>query len=142
MVKDIIGYEGLYTISSDGKVFSIKRGKYLTAAKTKGGYLMVVLQNKKRHNVYIHRLVALHFINNTQNKPQVNHIDGNKLNNDYSNLEWCSSKENIRHAVDTKLGRYSKKAEDWYVLNKEYIIDYKKKWYQDNKLRLKEKRSN
>lgn len=86
--------------------------------------------------------MALHFINNTQNKPQVNHIDGNKLNNDYSNLEWCSSKENIRHAVDTKLGRYSKKAEDWYVLNKEYIIDYKKKWYQDNKLRLKEKRSN
>lgn len=68
------------------------------------GYEFVILFNEngyKRHSIYV--LVAKHFIDNPNNKPQVNHIDGNKLNNNVDNLEWCTASENQRHALRTGL---------------------------------------
>jgi len=63
------------------------------------GYLRNTLTHKgKKFTVTVHRLVADEYISNPQNKPEINHIDGNKLNNDTSNLEWCTHKENKQHA--------------------------------------------
>lgn len=67
------------------------------------GYLSLCLTNKMSYT--IHRLVALTFIENTYNKPEVNHIDGNKLNNHVSNLEWCTTQENLEHKRISNLGK-------------------------------------
>jgi hypothetical protein len=117
--KDIEGYEGLYQVSNHGRVKSFKYGKekILKGSITTKGYLQVYLHkdNKiKRFNG--HRLIAIHFIPNPDNKPQVNHIDGNKLNNNISNLEWNTQSENLNHAFDTGL-KISVKGEH-HVLSK------------------------
>lgn len=104
-------YSGIYEINKEGIVKRIaqsmlfKRGvqsfiinkpeKILTQSKTKKGYLTVYLVNK---HVPVHRAVAITFISNPLNKPQVNHIDGDKENNDISNLEWATASENIKHS--------------------------------------------
>jgi hypothetical protein len=103
--KKITGYE-YYFISSLGivKNTQFNKEKYLKKAKTTIGYEVVLLYKKgKRTLFYVHRLVAINFIPNTENKPQVNHIDGNKLNNCIDNLEWNTAKENINHAYETGL---------------------------------------
>lgn len=111
--KDIKGFEGIYQVSNTGLVKSLSReialnrgGKYVTKEKIcspsydQRGYKQLVLTNKhhKRVGRRIHRFVAENFIPNPDNKREVNHIDGNKLNNHVNNLEWCTSKENIQHA--------------------------------------------
>lgn len=106
--RDIKDYEGLYQVSNTGKIKSLYRdtGKILTGEIIqKGkGYLRVELtQNKKVKRFLVHRLVAQAFIPNPENKPEVNHIDGNTLNNNASNLEWCTHRENINHAWETGL---------------------------------------
>jgi hypothetical protein len=71
----------------------------ITPVGFNNGYLSISLAKNGRSRIqYIHRLLAITFIPNPENKPQVNHIDGNSLNNDLSNLEWATAKENIRHA--------------------------------------------
>lgn len=116
--KDIIGYEGLYQISSVGYVKSLNRiaksrssNHWYTKAErilkhevTKFGYARVQLVKDgviTRH--LVHRLVAIAFIPNSDNKLEVNHIDGNKLNNHVSNLEWVTPSENRIHAINTGL---------------------------------------
>ena len=101
----IKGYEGLYSITKDGSVWShpkrrsSKQGIYLKPGVNTRGYKQVVLYKDNKHkNITIHRLIALTFINNPDNKLEVNHIDGNKLNNKIENLEWCTSSENHIHA--------------------------------------------
>lgn len=102
--KDIIGYEGLYQISNFGNVINVKTKKPLKGKKDKKGYLCVVLySNGKRKEHKRHRLVALNFIPNPFNKPEVNHKDGDKANNYVDNLEWATTKENINHAVQHNL---------------------------------------
>ena len=107
---DVIGYEGLYRISNSGKVKTLHPGKkrygsILKHGVNSKGYAMVVLcNNGNKKNVELHRLVATAFINNANNKPAVNHIDGNPLNNHVSNLEWCTIAENNKHA--RSMGRY------------------------------------
>lgn len=118
----IKGYEGLYTISDTGRVFSqdrVIKGKDNVLYRIKGRerklwsnknvqYLMVALyKNNVGKTVYVHRLVAETFIKNDSNKPEVNHIDGNRLNNCVSNLEWCTRLENIAHAITTGLHIYT-----------------------------------
>lgn len=114
--KDIKEYEGLYQISNLGRVKSLSRlqitgtssywskERILKPRLLKGGYLEVSLcKNSKLYYFRIHRLVAIHFIDNTEQKPQVNHLDGCKINNIVTNLEWCTRSENIIHACKTGL---------------------------------------
>lgn len=72
--------------------------RFLTPGKTKKGYLRIVLRKDGfSKSYYIHRLVALAFVDNPDGKPCVNHLDGNKLNNHYTNLQWCTPQENNEH---------------------------------------------
>lgn len=99
----IDGYIGLYTISRLGIV--LNRFDYtLCQCLDEDGYLYVKLyKNGKGTKKRIHRLVAETFIPNPDNKPTVNHIDGDKLNNHYLNLEWATRSEQIKHAIKTGL---------------------------------------
>lgn len=97
-IKPIKGFED-YLITSSGNVFNNARGKHLEPRITTRGYYQVCLyKNGKTYYKLISRLVAQAFISNPDNKPQVNHKDGNKANNDFTNLEWVTAKENVRHA--------------------------------------------
>ena len=100
LTKDILGYEGLYKISEQGKVFNVKTGKEVSQFKHYKGYMCVDLhKNNKRKHMYVHRLVAMTFIPNPNNLPQVNHKNENKKDNQVSNLEWCSSKYNMNYGT-------------------------------------------
>ncbi len=103
--KDIEGYDG-YKISNYGRVHTYRYGrdKIKKTVYDKYGYPYTVLFNKDGGKRFlVHRLVAQAFIPNPNNKPQVNHIDGNPNNSYYNNLEWCTAKENIKHAIDIGL---------------------------------------
>lgn len=92
MIKEIKGFEN-YSISDDGKVFNNKTNKELKKCiSTSGYYYVQLIKNKKKNMKYIHRLVAETFIENT--KEQVDHINGDKLNNNVSNLRWVTAREN------------------------------------------------
>lgn len=92
-----------YLISENGEVYNTKTKKYLKSSASNTGYLTVYVDGKNR---LLHRLIAETFIPNPENKPCVNHIDGNKLNNAANNLEWCSYGENNLHAYKTGLKSY------------------------------------
>ena len=114
--RPIRDFESRYSITEDGTVISFYNGRgkrsvprILRPWITSSGYYHVLLQhNKKIVHKLVHRLVAEAFIPNPQKKPQVNHKDGQKLNNHVSNLEWCTSSENNRHAIDTGLARFAR----------------------------------
>lgn len=102
-----------YILYENGDLYT-KRGLKKKSHKDKDGYLQYSVSIKNRTlKVKVHRLVAFAFIPMVEGKNIVNHIDGNKTNNDLSNLEWCTSKENTRHAIDVlktvnQKGRYKK----------------------------------
>ena len=98
MLKDIKGFEGRYWVNELGEVFNA-RGSQLKTALKKNGYCYVVLFGKGSPQFKpIHRLVAEAFILNPENKPQVNHINGDKKDNRAENLEWVTHRENFAHA--------------------------------------------
>lgn len=107
--KDVPGYEGLYKVSNLGNVLSLNfcgRGvtRQMHLVHHYSGYILVSLsKNKKTKNWLVHVLVAKAFIPNPEKKPFVNHIDGVKSNNNVSNLEWVTAKENTAHAIFTGL---------------------------------------
>ena len=98
--KDVPGYEGLYKVSTTGLVFSLRKNKRIKGCIDKKGYHEVIFyKGGNQKHFKAHRLVAILFIPNTHNKPTVNHIDGNKLNNNVGNLEWSTHLENNLHSL-------------------------------------------
>lgn len=120
--RDIKGYENLYQVSNLGNVRSLARnivrkngmslwvrGGILKPSIASHGYMVVVLANKGHLKQYlVHRLVAEAFLDNPNNYKEVNHKDGNKLNNDVSNLEFCTYTENLKHAYKNNLRKTKK----------------------------------
>lgn len=113
--KWIKGYENLYQISNFGRVKSFnskdKKIRILRPVLFKNGYLHVSLHKKEGDKLIsktptIHSLVARAFIPNPENLPEINHIDGNKFNNHFENLEWCTTKKNAAHALKTGLRKF------------------------------------
>ncbi len=119
--KDIPGYEGLYGINKIGEILSYSRNRLgmnnsfsyrnerllKQTGKNQNDYLGVSLydRDKKKHRILVHKLVYLTFKGEIPQGKQINHIDGNKFNNNFSNLEVCTPKENISHAWKTGLAK-------------------------------------
>lgn len=100
MMKDVVGFEGLYRVSEDGHIWSVKRGHEIAQRYDKWGYLRCNLSKEgKVYTRYIHQLVAQAFIPNPEDKPTVNHKDENKENNHWTNLEWMTVKENNQYGT-------------------------------------------
>lgn len=143
--KDIPGFENLYSVSNYGRIMRIghhriscrynKKGKFystkiLRCSTNSQGYVNTQIRrlNGTFETFKVHRLVAMLFISNPKDKPQVNHIDGNKQNNKVDNLEWCTNGENGKHAWDTGLrtklcgadNKFSKQI-DQFDINGNYI---------------------
>ena len=114
---DVKGYEGLYQVSNLGHVKSLnynhgKKHKIMVGGIDRYGYRYYTLsKNKKTQNFWGHRLVAMAFIPNPENLPQINHKDENKQNNTMSNLEWCNSKYNSNYGTRNKKISESKMGE-------------------------------
>jgi hypothetical protein len=98
--KPIKGFEGVYDVSSFGRVKNKKKQTILKPCDGGIGYLHVCL---RRRTIKVHKAVAEAFLQKTEGKPIINHKDGNKQNNHASNLEYCTQKDNIRHAITTGL---------------------------------------
>jgi len=110
--KAVSGYEGFYKISNCGRVKKTKKwdlnkkiyipcNQILKPQDNSSGYKYIKFcKNGTKRNIYIHRLVALHFVKNPNNQNYVNHIDYDKSNNHFKNLEWCSQRENVLHSAE------------------------------------------
>lgn len=134
--KPVVGYEGLYEVSNRGRVRSLDRrvfngvgyyvmpGRILKQSKThiNKNYQKVLLKKpgEKHKNEKIHRLVAMAFIDKPSGKDYVNHLDGDKANNNVENLEWCNLSENSQHAMENGLS-FSNFYPNADAIVKEYI---------------------
>lgn len=102
----------LFKVSRSGKVYSKRSKKILKQNRHKSGYMTIATRvGGKLGKAYcfkVHRLVAETYLSNEENKPQVNHIDGVKDNNNLNNLEWATAEENVRHAYEVGLVSYNK----------------------------------
>lgn len=144
----IDGYEGIYEVSNFGRIRSLDRhvkysngavaftkGKILSPEITKKGvgYKRVMLCHHGKHErVFVHRAVAKVFVSNDYDKPYVNHIDGNKLNNNFKNLEWCTISENTKHAVENGLIKLGEDRVDSKLTN-DTVIKIKEELAKNNK---------
>lgn len=112
--KEIEGYNNDYFITEDGDVISVKRGKKILLKKrvnSRGYYYVNLYKNGKYKSICIHRLVGIYFVENNNGFNVLNHIDGNKLNNRYDNLEWCDQVHNMKEASRMGLLKIKRGAE-------------------------------
>ena len=146
--RPVVGYEGLYEVSSYGRVRSLDkydsmnrflRGRILRLFTDGLGYLRAQLySNSKRKSFLVHRLVAQAFIPNPDNLPQVNHRDENPSNDNVDNLEWCDGKYNVNYGTRIDRIRDIRLKNGTYTgLSKE---EYRKKRYQEKKDKINERR--
>ena len=128
--KDVKGYEGLYQVSNIGRIKSLPRktnNQYNNGLirklviRNNGYYFINLYKNNKSKLFTVHRLVAIAFLCNPNNLPCVNHIDGNKLNNNVNNLEWCTYHENEIHAFLKKLKKPIYKKVNQYDMEGNFI---------------------
>lgn len=109
--KDIVGYENEYQINQFGEIRTLKDSPKLKKydvlkpqiSKSNGYVYQMLYKNGKEKLLRVHRLVAMAFLPNPNNLPQVNHKDGNKQNNSVDNLEWCEQSDNMKHAYKNGL---------------------------------------
>lgn len=126
----IKGYENLYKINRKGEIFSCWYSKIMKPLITHDGYLYIHLKKeKKRFKGYIHRLIATQFIPNEENKPQVDHIDRNKLNNQISNLRWVTNSEQCLNRSNC-LSLLSDDEKEQKIKDKR---EYKRLWAEQNR---------
>lgn len=119
--KDVLGYEGRYKVSNTGKIYSKYYKRLLIGNIDLNGYQYHTLTDdeKKCKSVKTHRIVAINFIPNSDDKATVNHIDENKLNNHVDNLEWSTVKEQINHGTRTKRMLETRKTSEKYLKSRE-----------------------
>ena len=101
--KDIKGYNGIYKVSNYGNVVSYVKNtpKALNGHVLPNGYRMIIINYKGQiKKFFLHKLVATYFVDNPNKYSHICHIDGNKLNNNYANLRWCTAEESKTHTVD------------------------------------------
>lgn len=127
--KDVVGYEGIYIVSNLGRVERIKickgtAGGILTPIKNESGLYVKLRNNGNDKSFKIHRLVLEAFEGINHDKPQVNHKDGNRWNNNLDNLEWCSQSENIKHSHNELEREFTAYAENH--ANSETVSQYNK----------------
>jgi hypothetical protein len=123
MTKDL----GIYTIYSDGKVYSNKSKKFIKPHIENGYYRIGLYIDGKPKTYKLHRLIGECFIENPEGKNQINHKDCNKLNNDVSNLEWCNNSENQLHAYQNGLN---------VSIHKKLVLDLETGVYYDSATEL------
>ena len=117
-----------YLIYEDGRVLSKKRNKFLKHGKKNKGYLYVVLCDKgKRITNLIHRLVAIHYIPNLENKKEVDHIDRNKTNNNIENLRWVSPQENCENRGMPKTNTSGHTNISWVKSRKKWVFQMRRR---------------
>ena len=123
--KKIPGYSG-YWITRNGEIYSNRSGNIVRLKDriSRSGYISATVtgDDGKRTSLGIHRLLALAYLQKKPDQTEVNHIDGNKFNNDLSNLEWCSHSANERHKVDNFLTKRTRPVEIYNLITKERII--------------------
>jgi len=126
--KEVDGYHGKYAISDYGHVKNVITKKSLKLTKNMYGYMITHLSDRdtgKSKGVRVHRLVGRYFIPNPMLKPCINHLDGNKQNNHFSNLEWCTDSENKYHAFKNGLNHGPNKIRiGQYTLDGKLIKEY------------------
>jgi hypothetical protein len=123
LLKDVLGYEGLYQVDTEGNVFN-RHGRKMKPCKQNRGYLILGLHKDNKTQVHtVHRLVAETFLGVAPKGYEINHKDGDKTNNRVSNLEWVTHAENMEHAFTTGKRRYT--PIDMFSLTGEYIRTFK-----------------
>lgn len=101
--KEIEGYDKKYFVNINGDIFNTRLGALLKPTDVNSYKAVYFIKNGIIKRFYVHRLIAIYFIPNPDNKPHINHIDSNPSNNNINNLEWCTASENTIHAI--KVGR-------------------------------------
>ena len=116
-MRDIVGYENIYGITSCGRVWSYRRQKFLKPGVNNKGYLIVCLRKDGQNKMYkIHRLVAEAYLPNPENLPQVDHIDNDKTHNYVNNLQWITNRDNVRKGRNKPILQYT--------LNGEFVREW------------------
>lgn len=115
--KDIEGYEDLYEVSDEGNVRNKKTGRILKPGKKNDYKFVGLFKNGKSKYRLVHRLVGKAFIPNPDNKPEIDHIDKNRSNNNVDNLRWVDRQENIDHSRSKLVNQYT--------LDGHYVATYK-----------------
>ena len=119
-------YGDFYLVSNTGEIKGVKTGKIRSKNLTDRDYYFVsgsLGSRESKITFKVHKAVAETFIPNPNNLPQVNHKDGNKLNNFISNLEWCTNQENTQHAIDLGLKTYDHQKKQIICLNNKMVFD-------------------